>query len=317
MPSHVQQPFCVQLHCWLQIREPALRELSLIACAPHPRLPPLRVQAAAGEQKAAAARASLLGIMQAVAQTLCLPALAASIQQELSSSSSGESGAQPAAAAAAPQQAGPAAHPVQPQQQAQLQAQQQLPPQARRPACPKSPSEAGSQCYDTPPGSIAGGEESGSDAEEDYRDGSSSSGSESGSPRAASPQPTCSSGGAGEITARRDSLTGGAVGEAAQRRAPPLPPLRLAGVGQPADAGSAAPGSARGPPSSRIPGVSLVSPLPAAGGKPAAAGAAAGAGRTAAPSGRVSPQVLLRLHSISSKLEAALADQALLDVDAA
>ncbi len=288
------------------------------------------LQAAAGEQKAAAARASLLGIMQAVAQTLRLPALASSIQQELSSGggggggSSDESAAQAAAAAAAPQQAGQAVgQGPAPAQQAQQQPQQQPQQQARRPVCPKSPSEAGSQCYATPPGSIAGGEESASDGEDEYQDGSSSSesesGSECGSPRGASPQPTSSSGGAGEITARRDSLTGGSLGEAAQRRGPVLPQLRLGGIGQQAAAADGPHGSARGPPASRIPGVSLVSPQPPAAAKPqaaAATAAAAGAGG-AVPSGRVSPQVLLRLQSISSKLEAALADQALLDVDAA
>lgn len=265
------------------------------------------------------ARASLLGVMQAAAQTLRLPALAASIQHELSSSSnngrSGAGAAQPAAAAAAPQLAGQAQTPGQLQQQPQQQAQQPQ-QQPRRAVCPKSPSEAGSQCYATPPGSIAGGEESGSDAEEEYQDGGSSSGgSGCSNPRVASPQPASSSGSAGEITARRDSLTGGAVGEAVvQQLEPPLPQLRLGGVDQLA-AGGSAPGSARGPPSSRIPGVSLVSPLPAAAAKPAAAGAVPGPGG-AARSGRVSPQVLLRLQSISSKLEAALADQAL-DVDGA
>ncbi|PRW33992.1 hypothetical protein C2E21_7318 [Chlorella sorokiniana] len=300
-----------------EARKTEVSELELASKAVQAAAEAHKLQATAGEEKAAAARASLLGIMQAVAQTLRLPALAASIQHELSNSSSSsgggaESASQPASAAAARQQPGQA-RPATQVQQAPQQAQQQQ--QARRSVCPKSPSEAGSQVYATPPGSIAGGEESSSDAEDDFQDGSSSSsgsGSECGSPRAASPQPTCSSGGAGEITARRDSLTGGQVGEAVQRQGPPLPQLRLGGVGQPAAAGDA-PGSARGPPASRIPGVSLVSPLPPAAAKPEAA---AGAGRAAA-SGRVSPQVLLRLQSISSKLEAALADQALLDVDAA
>lgn len=272
-----------------------------------------QLQAAAGGERAAAARAALLHMMQVgdrlplravacvplelcqptapsppplspqtAAHMVSLPGLAASIGQELPGGSSTQPGS------------GAAAAPLQPQGPARQQQARQQQQQGRRQVCPASPSEAGSQGYATPSGSIAGG---GDTSSED--DGSSSGGSEGGSPRAD---------GGGEITTRPDPLTAGNVGDAGVgglqqqqlNRGPLLPKLQLGGSEEPA---GGRPSSAGGPPSSRIPGVCLVSP-PA---PPAECGDS--------PCHRLSPQVLARLHSISNKLEAALADAAL-DVEA-
>ena len=108
------------------------------------------------------------------------------------------------------------------------------------------------------------------------------------------------SGASGDVVARLAAPAASRLApQAARQRGPPLPPLRLTGLDAAAAGSADGSRSSRIPKSVRIPGAALVSPPPA---EPPAGGAA---------SCPVSPQVLQRLQSISSKLEAALADQAL------
>lgn len=211
-----------------------------------------------------------MGTMRSAAHTLKLPALAASLDDGCASPSSS------CAPAAVPRAGAGAARPGSVQQ-----AQQHAVPQ---PQCPGSPSEG----YNT-----AGSREADSD-------GPSSDSSDSDQSSSCGSSPRQLGGGADR----------GSGSQAPRRQAPPLPPLRLPALDS-ADGGTA------GSSSSRIPGMSLLSPQPvlgaaAAGSKSEPQGAGGGLAAAlvaAAGQGPLSPEVVARLQTISSKLEAAIQSQ--------
>ncbi|KAL4446721.1 hypothetical protein ABPG77_007965 [Micractinium sp. CCAP 211/92] len=307
------QQLCMQAQAVEEGRRAEVQHLGLAADAVRLALEQHRARDGASVSRLAAARSTLLHMMQSGAHALRLPALAASLQRELAQAAGAppeetagtaggdhsthapaahRSAAQHEPAGSATAGAPAAASATKPAARQQRQQQQQ--PRLPRPASPagslrSGPASSCSEWVDSDSCSSC----SSLQAEQEAGAG--------GGHRAAGQL------GVSTPTAAAASCTSQ---QHAQKHGRPLPPLQLAGLASEGGAEGAAGGRGmRRPGSSRIPGASLLSPPPLSAATPGRAATVAGG--ACESGGSLSPEVLVRLHSIQSKLEAALADQAL------